>query len=74
MKFLYFQSNGEMNAFQRKFVNEVRRCNEIERKLRYIEDELKKENIKIPDAHVTPKAPLPREITDVEVSFILKSP
>ena len=28
------QSNPDVNAFQRKFVNEVRRCEEMERKLR----------------------------------------
>ena len=35
--------NPEVNAFQRKFVNEVRRCDEMERKLRFIEKEVKKE-------------------------------
>ena len=28
-----FQLNPDVNAFQRKFVNEVRRCEEMERKL-----------------------------------------
>lgn len=28
------QLNPDVNAFQRKFVNEVRRCEEMERKLR----------------------------------------
>ena len=29
--------NPGTNAFQRKFVNEVRRCDEMERKLRFLE-------------------------------------
>lgn len=32
--FLYFlQLNPDVNVFQRKFVNEVRRCEEMDRKL-----------------------------------------
>eukprot|EP00091_Calanus_sinicus_P011367 TRINITY_DN25773_c0_g1_i1.p2 TRINITY_DN25773_c0_g1~~TRINITY_DN25773_c0_g1_i1.p2 ORF type:complete len:105 (-),score=36.90 TRINITY_DN25773_c0_g1_i1:279-593(-) len=37
--------NPETNAFQRKFVNEVRRCDEMERKLRFLEKEIKKDEI-----------------------------
>ena len=29
-----------MNAFQRNFVNEIKRCDELERKLNFFEDEL----------------------------------
>jgi len=29
----FLQLNPDVNAFQRKFVNEVRRCEEMERKL-----------------------------------------
>lgn len=59
--------NAEINAFQRKFVSEVRRCDEMERKLRYVETEVKKDNVKIP--HIideVPRAPNPREIIDLE--------
>lgn len=61
--------NGEVNAFQRKFVNEVRRCDEMERKLRTIETEVKKDNVHIPDMQVIPRAPNPREIIDIEASI-----
>lgn len=61
------QLNESVNAFQRKFVNEVRRCDEMERKLRYIEGEVKKDNVQIPDVLEFPKAPNPREIIDLEV-------
>lgn len=62
-----------MNAFQRKFVSEVRRCDEMERKLRYIEGELKKDSVAIPDVSELPKAPNPREIIDLEVRPLYKT-
>jgi V-type H+-transporting ATPase subunit a len=58
--------NAEVNAFQRKFVNEVRRCDELQRKIRYIESEVKKDNVKIKDCDDVPRAPNPREIIDLE--------
>lgn len=61
--------NPEVNAFQRKFVNEIMRCEEMERKLRYIEKELKKEDLKIPDSDSNPKAPAPKEMIDLEATF-----
>ncbi|KAL3270757.1 hypothetical protein HHI36_021282 [Cryptolaemus montrouzieri] len=58
--------NEELNAFQKKFVNEVRRCDEMERKLRYIEREVNKDKVNIPDVRELPRAPNPREIIDLE--------
>ncbi|XP_026321938.1 V-type proton ATPase 116 kDa subunit a [Hyposmocoma kahamanoa] len=58
--------NEEVNAFQRKFVNEVRRCDEMERKLRYIEVEVHKDGVHIPSVREPPRAPNPREIIDLE--------
>lgn len=63
-----FQLNDGVTLFQRKFVNEVRRCDELERKLRFIEKEMKKNDIKLQDVENQDsiKAPFPRDIIDLE--------
>lgn len=61
--------NPDVNAFRRKFVNEVRRCDEMERKLRYLEKEIMRSEIDIPEAMENPDAPAPREMIDLESSF-----
>lgn len=61
------QLNSGVNSFQRKFVTEVRRCDELERKIRYIEAEIKKDGIALPEIYDNiPRAPNPREIIDLE--------
>lgn len=64
-----FQLNEEVNQFQRKFVSEVKRCEEMDRKLRFIEAEIIKEGVKIPELTKNPEAPNPRQVVDLEVSF-----
>jgi len=61
--------NPAVNAFQRKFVHEVRRCDEMERQLRYLETETQKDEIIILDTGENPEAPQPREMIDLEATF-----
>ncbi|XP_003420265.1 V-type proton ATPase 116 kDa subunit a 4 [Loxodonta africana] len=58
--------NMNVNSFQRKFVNEVRRCESLERILRFLEDEMKNEiAIQVPEKY--PPTPLPREMITLEI-------
>uniref|UniRef100_T1K0I1 V-type proton ATPase subunit a n=1 Tax=Tetranychus urticae TaxID=32264 RepID=T1K0I1_TETUR len=61
--------NPDVNAFQRKFVLEVRRCDEMERKLRVLEKEIKKDEIPMSDMGDVPEAPLPRMMIELETTF-----
>uniref|UniRef100_A0A1W7RJ89 V-type proton ATPase subunit a n=1 Tax=Agkistrodon contortrix contortrix TaxID=8713 RepID=A0A1W7RJ89_AGKCO len=61
--------NPDVNVFQRKFVNEVRRCEEMDRKLRFVEKEIKKANINITDTGENPEVPFPRDMIDLEANF-----
>uniref|UniRef100_A0A7N6AR91 V-type proton ATPase subunit a n=1 Tax=Anabas testudineus TaxID=64144 RepID=A0A7N6AR91_ANATE len=61
--------NPDVNAFQRKFVNEVRRCEEMDRKLRFVEKEINKANIPIVDTGENPEVPFPRDMIDLEATF-----
>uniref|UniRef100_A0A672HMZ4 V-type proton ATPase subunit a n=1 Tax=Salarias fasciatus TaxID=181472 RepID=A0A672HMZ4_SALFA len=61
--------NPDVNVFQRKFVNEVRRCEEMDRKLRFVEKEIKKANIQIIDTGENPEVPFPRDMIDMEATF-----
>ncbi|XP_064397872.1 V-type proton ATPase 116 kDa subunit a 1-like [Halichondria panicea] len=60
--------NADVNAFQRKFINEVRRCDEMERKLRFLNNELEKVGIELrPGGNV--EAPEPQAMIDLESKF-----
>jgi len=62
-----WQLNANVPVMLRKFVSEVRRCEELERSLRYIEDEVRKDVVNIPQIGMIPKAPNPREMINLEV-------
>lgn len=61
--------NPDVNAFQRKFINEVRRCDEMQRKLRYLEKEIKKDNIPMLETGDNLEAPQQKEMIDLEATF-----
>ena len=44
----FVDMNPKVNAFSRNFVNDVKRCDELERKLRYFEDQLRRNNFPLP--------------------------
>ncbi|XP_061624382.1 V-type proton ATPase 116 kDa subunit a [Phyllopteryx taeniolatus] len=57
--------NPSVNAFQRKYVNEIKRCEEMERILGYLLREIKKADISLPDGDVNPVAPLPKHVMGI---------
>uniref|UniRef100_A0A8C8A1N1 V-type proton ATPase subunit a n=1 Tax=Oryzias sinensis TaxID=183150 RepID=A0A8C8A1N1_9TELE len=69
IKFFCSQLNPDVNVFQRKFVNEVRRCEEMDRKLRFVEKEIKKVGIPMVDTGENPEVPFPRDMIDLEATF-----
>lgn len=65
------QLNANIRSFQRPFVGEVRRCDEMERKLRFMYAEIKKEGIDtkrgVHDRAECADAPKPKEFNNLEV-------
>ncbi|XP_032384303.1 V-type proton ATPase 116 kDa subunit a isoform X1 [Etheostoma spectabile] len=63
--------NPNVNAFQRKFVGEVRRCEELEKTLTFLEQEINRSlspplQCPLPTPCPTPLAPQPRELITIE--------
>uniref|UniRef100_A0A3P9IVA8 V-type proton ATPase subunit a n=1 Tax=Oryzias latipes TaxID=8090 RepID=A0A3P9IVA8_ORYLA len=57
--------NPNVNAFQRKYVNEIKKCEEMERILGYLLREIKKADISLPDRDVNPVAPSPKNVISI---------
>ncbi|XP_075424475.1 V-type proton ATPase 116 kDa subunit a 2 isoform X2 [Ascaphus truei] len=58
--------NPHVNAFQRKFVGEVKKCEEMERILGYLVQEIRKADIHLPEGTITPAAPLPKHVLEIQ--------
>ncbi|KAM3940014.1 V-type proton ATPase 116 kDa subunit a 2 [Leptodactylus fuscus] len=58
--------NPHVSAFQRKFVGEVKKCEELERILGYLVQEIKKADIPVPEANTLPAAPLPKHVLEIQ--------
>uniref|UniRef100_A0A671W892 V-type proton ATPase subunit a n=1 Tax=Sparus aurata TaxID=8175 RepID=A0A671W892_SPAAU len=56
--------NPSVTAFQRKHVNEIKKCEEMERILGYLLREVKKADISLPERDVNPVAPLPKHVME----------
>uniref|UniRef100_A0A8C5NBC1 V-type proton ATPase subunit a n=1 Tax=Gouania willdenowi TaxID=441366 RepID=A0A8C5NBC1_GOUWI len=58
---------GELgvSSFQRRFVSEIKRCEEMERILGYLLREIQKANIAIPEEAESPVAPPPRQVLEI---------
>ncbi|TNN52945.1 V-type proton ATPase subunit a isoform 2 [Liparis tanakae] len=54
--------NPSVNSFQRKYVNEIKKCEEMERILGYLLREVKRADISLPEGDVNPLAPLPKHV------------
>lgn len=61
--------NPELTAFQRTFSREIKRCDEMERKLRYIDSEISKEGMKTEELDTMPPVPQPKEMIDLEAAL-----
>ncbi|XP_078083215.1 V-type proton ATPase 116 kDa subunit a 2-like isoform X2 [Mustelus asterias] len=59
--------NPNVTTFQRKFVSEMRRCEEMEKTLGYLLQEIKKADISLMDSDVNPVAPLPKHVLKIQL-------
>ncbi|KAL3975822.1 cytochrome b5 [Sarotherodon galilaeus] len=65
--------NPTVNTFQRKYVNEIKKCEEMERILGYLLREIKKADISLPETDVNPAAPLPKHVMTIMVSEVTRN-
>uniref|UniRef100_A0AAQ4S557 V-type proton ATPase subunit a n=1 Tax=Gasterosteus aculeatus aculeatus TaxID=481459 RepID=A0AAQ4S557_GASAC len=57
--------NPSVSSFQRRFVSEIKRCEEMERILGYLLREIQKIHIAVPEEDESPLAPPPRQVLEI---------
>ncbi|XP_075032496.1 V-type proton ATPase 116 kDa subunit a 3 [Mixophyes fleayi] len=58
--------NENVNAFQRRYVSEIRRCDDMEINFGYLEQELRKAGMTVPVSLLSPPAPSPRDALRIQ--------
>ncbi|KAL5259885.1 hypothetical protein ACHWQZ_G010119 [Mnemiopsis leidyi] len=61
--------NEGVNAFSRNYVSEIRRAEEMERRLRFFASEIEREKLPIPADYNVPAAPNPKDLIDLEATL-----
>ncbi|XP_059974790.1 V-type proton ATPase 116 kDa subunit a 2 isoform X2 [Mesoplodon densirostris] len=58
--------NQNVSSFQRKFVGEVKRCEELERILAYLVQEINRADIPLPEGETSPPAPPLKQVIEMQ--------
>ncbi|XP_036163266.1 V-type proton ATPase 116 kDa subunit a2 isoform X2 [Myotis myotis] len=58
--------NQNVSSFQRKFVGEVKRCEELERILAYLVQEIHRADIPLPEGETSPPAPPLKQVLEMQ--------
>ncbi|XP_005988989.1 V-type proton ATPase 116 kDa subunit a 2 isoform X2 [Latimeria chalumnae] len=59
-------SNPNVNSFHKKFASEISKCEEMERSLGFVLQEIKKADIPLPEGEVNPVAPHMKRILEIK--------
>jgi len=61
--------NEGVNSFARNYVSEIRRTEEMERRLRFFAGEIEKEKLQVPANYEMPSAPNQKDLIDLEATL-----
>ncbi|XP_065174747.1 V-type proton ATPase 116 kDa subunit a 1-like [Sycon ciliatum] len=61
--------NPDVNSFQRRYTDEIRRCDEMERRLRFLTKEIERAGITILENAEEANAPLPSDMLEMEERY-----